>query len=103
MTTSIDHKEIRGIDFKIIRIVVGGLVGIVITVMASYYSLKASIANGVTKTEASINRLESAMLLKDTLSSVRLTALELNLDHLRIEIDLIKEALADRKIIPTYK
>ena len=103
MTTSIDHKEIRGIDFKIIRIVVGGLVGIVITIMASYYSLKASIASGATKTEASINRLESTMLLKDTLSSVRLTALELNLDHLRIEIDLIKAALADRKIIPTYK
>ena len=103
MTTSIDRKEIRGIDFKIIRIVVGGLIGIIITVTASYYSLKASISNGLQKTENSIGRLESTMLLRDTLSGVRLTALELNLDHLRIEIDIIKEALAERKIIPTYK
>lgn len=75
---NLEEKEIRGINFKLIRAVVISTATIVFTVSFNYFALKSAIEK---------YRIEGAS--ENRLTDLRLKTIEINLSFLQKQIDAI--------------
>jgi len=98
--STLDNKEIRGINFRMARIIIIGIVTLLTTTLTTYFNLKSHITSRDTDLLKKIVEITSQTRLIDTVTNIRLNAIDLNIQHLDIEIDLIKERLGRSNSVP---
>lgn len=76
---SIEEKEIRGINFKLIRALVVSVVMVVGSVLFSYYNLKISI-----------KELQMEKVGDDRYVDLKIKTLEMNVSAIQLQIDNIR-------------
>lgn len=74
--TSLEEREIRGINFKLVRAFTIGTMSVVCSILFSYFNLKQSI-----------NQIRTEKAADERYLELRLKAIDLNLQFLQKQID----------------
>lgn len=86
---NIEEKEIRGINFKLIRALVVSVVAVVASVLFSYYNLRLSIK------ELQLEKVGDARY-----TDLKIKTIEMNLSSMQIQIDNIRSQVDEtRKLL----
>lgn len=86
MAENIEEKEIRGINFKLIRALVVSVVAVVGSVLFSYYNLRLSI-----------KELQLEKVGDSKYTDLKIKTIEMNMSAMQIQIDNIRSQVDETK------